>query len=582
MKGTAVNKIKNSDIYILFGLMKPEQGRYLFIIILSSVLDSGSSLLATLSLGNVVKAVETHDIGQLMIMVFLLLASMVLQFINCACYYGGMNCVNRMMARIRSSAFDKINKLPMSYYDGHLSGDLISRVTNDISTFQTLFGEQIPNVAFFIIFGIMSIATAVAVNWKLGLCFCAMSLAFKLLNDYLVKAVKKYSKEAYEKNAKLVQELLGILSGNAVIKMFGLEEKMYEGYRRMNQDYTGTSIHLEFRKGLQNAANALMTSTVANAALIIGALFVFGGTLSLSTLLVVSQLAGSVTMMFRWTGQIFGEAVSTSVAGMRIREMLDAGEEPEGFALAMAEAVPAEVEFKDVEFSYGDKPVLKNISFTAEPGKKLALVGESGGGKSTIIKLLLGFYDAQAGNIWVRGRCLASYSREELRRTTSYVSQESFLFDASIEENIRYGRKGATHEEVVRAAKMAYAHDFIMEQENGYDTLVGERAIKLSGGQRQRIAIARAILKDAPVLLLDEATSALDAGSQELVKKALDTLMEGRTTIVVAHRLSTIEDADEILVVNGGTVSERGTHNELLTLKSDYYALYRMQFRYSE
>lgn len=577
-----LKKIKNLDLVRLFELMKPEQGKYLFYVLISSVLESGASLLTTLSLGNVVKAVEAHDIGQLKTVVIILAVAAALNLSDCLASLGGYNCVSRMLSRIRRSAFVKINRLPMSYYDTRLSGDLVSRVTNDIGTFEELFLNQIPNAVFFTVFGILSISVSLAVNWKLGLVFCLMSLGFKLLNDYLVKAVKKYSKEAYAKNALLVQELLNVLSGNAVVKMFGLEEKMMKSYKRMNRDYTDTSIHLEFRKSLQNAANALMTSTVGNAALILGAWFVFRDSISVATLLVVNQLASSVTMMFRWTGQILGEAAATSVAGMRIKEMLDADEEPEGFMLPKEEEVPFDVQFQDVEFSYGEKQVLKKISFSAESGRKIALVGESGGGKSTVIKLLLGFYDAQAGNIWVCGKCLADYTRENVRKLTSYVSQESFLFDATIEENIRYGKKDATHEEVVSAAKMAYAHDFIMEQEMGYDTLVGERAVRLSGGQKQRIAIARAILKDAPVLLLDEATSALDAQSQESVKKALDLLMEGRTTIIVAHRLSTIEDADEILVINNGTVTERGTHQELLARGKDYYALYRLQFRYSD
>lgn len=573
-------RLQSSEIMRLCGLMRPGLGKYAALLLISALFGSANWLLVSFATGEAASAIEQGDASRAYTAALLLAVSLLAGIAGLVFDFGKDCCVARFLADLRQRAFEKIDKIPDAYYVKNLSGDLISRVTNDMGTFETLFREQLPDAVFFVVFGICSISCALAVDWRFGLLFTAMSFGFKLLNDHFVKAVKRLSRESYEKNAVLVQELTGILSGRAVMKIFGLEQKLYERYRSRNRDYTDTSIRLEFRKALQNTTNALMTSVTTNLALILGAAFVLAGWINVATLVVISQLAGSVTMMFRWTGQILSEAASTAVAGGRIRELLETAEEPEGFSLPAAPDVPHEIEFRHVTFSYDEKeaPALEDLSFTAERGQKIAFVGESGGGKSTILKLLLGFYDAQAGNLWVRGKCLSSYTRRELRALTAYVAQDSVLFDATIEENIRCGKPNASREEVERAAKLACAHDFILEQEEGYATHVGERAGRLSGGQRQRIAIARALLKDAPILLLDEATSALDAQSQEVVGEALRALMRGRTTLVVAHRLSTIEDADRIYVVNGGRVTESGTHRELLEKRGDYRKLYRMQF----
>jgi ATP-binding cassette subfamily B protein len=237
------------------------------------------------------------------------------------------------------------------------------------------------------------------------------------------------------------------------------------------------------------------------------------------------------------------------------------------------------LEFRGVSFGYRpEEPVLRDISFVAEPGKTTALVGRSGGGKSTIMSLILRFYDVHAGEILIDGQSAAEVKRSSLRRQIGYVSQENFLFKGSVRDNIAMGRPGASDEEIVAAAKAAYAHDFIVGFERGYDTPCGENGLQLSGGQRQRIAIARAFLKDAPIILLDEATSALDSESEQAIQKALHTLCEGRTTLVIAHRLSTVANADEICVIDRGQLVERGQHAELMAKGDTYYHIAKSQF----
>jgi len=573
-----LKKLKNSDIYILFRYMSPEKRKYLFYIILGGLLGSIAINLTSLSMRNLVLAATEKDNKYFAGLIALNALSFFLFILGAFTGRSFNNCVSRMLARIRKATFSKIGVLPMDYFEKNLSGDLISRVTNDINVFKPLFADLVPQVFFFLIFGLVSVATALFINWWLAILICILATGFKQLNDYLAREVKKYSNTAYEKNAVLVQELIGILTGNTIIKMFGLEEKTFGSYKEFNQSYTNTSITLTFKKSLQNTCNALLTSFLNIFTLILGAYLVFNDIVSLPTVLVINSLSFNISMMFRWTGQIFSEVVSTSVAGMRVHNILKAQEEPKKFDIPLAQPSEYELEFKEVSFSYESKNVLNNINFGIEKGKVIALVGESGGGKSTIMKLLMGFYSINAGNIWVEHRCIAEYTLEELRNQFAYVSQESYLFDGTIEENIRYGNINATEEEIIEAAKAAYAHDFIMEQEKGYKTIVGERAVKLSGGQKQRIAIARALIKNAPILLLDEATSALDTKSQEVVQKALSRLMKNRTTIVIAHRLATIENADEILVINNGEIVEKGRHNKLFDMGKKYYELYNMQF----
>ena len=558
--------------------MAPEKRKYLAYIILCALLGSISINLTTISMRNLALAVTDQDGRHFTGLILLNFLSFFISSINSIVGKNYANCVSRMLARIRVKVFNKIGELPMEYYEKTLSGDLISKVTNDINTFKPLFEDHIPSVFFFLTFGIVSISTALVINWWLAIIICILSAGFKSLNDYLAKAVKKYSNTSYEKSAILVQELISILSGNTIIKMFGLEEKVYQSYKMINESYTDVSITLTFKKALQNTCNSILTSSLNVFTMILGAYLVFNDIVSIPTVLVINALSFNISMMFRWTGQIFSEAVSTSVAGMRVHSIMETQGEPIKFNTPIALPSHYEIEFKAVSFSYENMNVLNNISFGIEKGKIVALVGGSGGGKSTIMKLLLGLYPINSGNIWIRNYCIAEFTLEELRNQFAYVSQESYLFDGTIEQNIRYGNMNATEDEIMEAAKAAFAHDFIMQQEYGYKTVVGERAVKLSGGQKQRIAIARALIKNAPILLLDEATSALDSESQEMVQRALGRLMKNRTTIVIAHRLSTIENADEILVIDNGEIVEKGKHQELFAAGNRYCQLYNLQF----
>jgi ATP-binding cassette subfamily B protein len=331
---------------------------------------------------------------------------------------------------------------------------------------------------------------------------------------------------------------------------------------------------------------AELTSSIRGVGILVFGLFlVMDGTLALGSIWAIVYLQGNTNIMFAYLGGFINYLQQCLAGASRVLELLDRPSEPLRYPALSTQAVSPVTEssmvaLKDIAFSYEDEEeaILHGISLSAAQGQRIALVGPSGGGKSTVIKLLMGFYATQAGDIVVGNQPISKYTLTELRQMMAYVPQDAYLFDGTIEENIRYGKPEASKDDVVAAAKAANAHDFIIEQANGYATPVGERGAKLSGGQRQRIAIARALLKDAPILLLDEATSALDSESEQLVQAALDVLMQGRTTLAIAHRLSTIENADRIYVIEKGQVVEQGQHHELLARGGLYSTLYTMQF----
>lgn len=314
--------------------------------------------------------------------------------------------------------------------------------------------------------------------------------------------------------------------------------------------------------------------------LLVGVFMSFAGLVDFGTVVAILSLQGMVTFFLSNIGRAWGCLIDSFVLADRVFEILDQPVQPEhyrdnGIDVDSASFVnDCGIIMRDAAFSYdGREKILDGVDITVDRGKMAALVGESGGGKSTIVKLLLGFYQLNSGVIGVLGKPLSCHTPDELRKNIAYVPQDAYLFTTSIKENIRYGRLDASDEEVIEAAKRAYAHAFIMEFPDGYDTMVGERGESLSGGQRQRIAIARAFIRNAPILLLDEATSALDSESEQLVQKGIEALMGGRTTLVVAHRLSTIEKADMIYVISGGKVCEQGRHTELMEQNGVYQRL---------
>jgi len=481
---------------------------------------------------------------------------------------------------IRKSVFNKLKVLPLSYIKGKHSGELVSRFTNDINEVEKAYASYFIDFSSRILTGIGTLIFTFVLEWRLGVISVIIGVLSLLVNIYYAKILKNMSIKVQESLSNLNERLTDLLEGIYLIKSFNISNVILDKYNKRNTEAYQLSKDRVNQKSIVSAMNNIIGIITFGGIVGVGSYLVIKGETSVGVIVAVVQLQNGVSSLARGLGDFISELQGSLAAADRLFEVLDEEEEPESFELTGDYEADKDfgISFNNVGFEYDREKVLRELTFNVPKGKVYALAGPSGGGKTTIFKLLLNLYPPKEGNIAIGGKPISNQNIKDIRKKIAYVPQDAYLFSGTIMDNIRHGKKNATFDELVNAAKMANAHDFIVNMEDGYDTLVGEKGSKLSGGQRQRIAIARAILKDAPILLLDEATSSLDTESEKLVQEALNKLMIGRTTLVIAHRLSTIEDADEILVLKEGNIAERGRHSELLELNGIYEGLYAQQF----
>jgi len=492
-------------------------------------------------------------------------------------------------ARVR--AFQHIVKLPISNFDKQHSGDLLSRCTNDLNTLGRIYTNLVPVLFFGLVLGLVGMISILILNWQLGIFALLIGLLTTFFSTTMAKPLRERSGLIQESLSILTQRLSDLLQSLPVTKMFHLEEITHDHYAQANQMAATAAIDHARTQAIYEAVNTLIEWMRSIGTLVLGLFLLKNGNVGLGAVVAAIHLQSNASFMFTNFGD-FVTGIQKSLAGSaRVFELFSWPREeslPSSISAAVSDksTEKAMISLRDLSFGYGSKPeepgdkaelLLDQVNITVKEGQFAALVGPSGGGKSTLIKILMGLYPASQGMAFINQKSISSYPLQELRDLMAYVPQDAYLFDGTIEENILYGRPEASPEEVIAAAKSAHAHEFILEQPDGYQTLVGERGARLSGGQRQRIAIARALLKNAPILLLDEATSALDSESEAIVQEALEVLMEGRTTIAIAHRLSTIQDADAIFVMEAGRVIEQGSHESLLALGGVYHDLFKLQ-----
>ncbi len=483
-----------------------------------------------------------------------------------------------LVKRIREAVFEKINYLHMGYFTKEHKGDLLSRMNSDVfeieavaaNSLEVLFKEPYIMIAYFI--ALFSISAQLTLFTLIIIPISAIGIAT------VTKRLRKEAKDMQSSIGRLLTIIDETLMGMRIIRSFNATDFILKRFSRENDFYRKASL-----QGFKRRELAPMFSEVAGVTVVAGIL-IYGGSMILKNQgadpsgLQASEFIAFIAIF----SQVIRPAKAMVVAlaniqrgeasGQRILEVLDTKIEVDDHPDAIVlRSFNKQVEFIDVSFGYSDRPVLQNISFTIEKGKTIALVGPSGVGKSTIADLLPRFYDVSNGSITIDGKDIRSFTMESLRSQMSFVTQDVILFNDSIFNNIALGKPDASEEEVIKAAKIANAHDFIMETENDYQTNIGDRGIRLSGGQRQRLSIARAVFKNPAILILDEATSALDTESERSVQDALNNLMDGRTTLVIAHRLSTIKEADEILILEDGQIVERGNHFELIEIEESIY-----------
>ncbi len=494
-------------------------------------------------------------------------------------YYGHIIGV-RIQAQMRRDLFAHLEKLSYSYFDEHQTGSIMSRLTSDLFEVCELAHHGPENLLISGIMIIGSFSYLCTINIPLTLIIFACVPFLIAVSVMLRKKMRDAFKERREGNAKINASIESSITGIRVTKAFTNSSSELEKFDSNNNFFVNASRHAYSAMAKFHSSTSFITDVFNVIIIIAGGLFLYAGKINFgdySTFIVsVNLFIAPVTTLIG-----FMEQFQDGTTGFRrFLEVMDTEPEKDAEDAAPLENVQGEVKIDNVSFSYsGSSEILKNVSLEIKRGNTLALVGPSGGGKTTICHLLPRFYEICDGSISIDGRDIRKVTLESLRRSIGIVQQDVFLFDGSIRDNILYGRPDASDEEIVEAAKNANIHDYVMSLENGYDTQIGERGVKLSGGQKQRLSIARVFLKDPPILILDEATSALDNTTEILIQSALDRLCRGRTTIVVAHRLSTIRGADEIAVVEKGQIIERGTHDALLASDGVYSKLYSLQFR---
>lgn len=492
--------------------------------------------------------------------------------------------LSRTQETMRKQVFNSITSLEMHALEKHHSGDFISRLTNDINISQGLFG-QMRNLVGAVMFGFGAIGAIFFLDSRFGFLVLTLGLLTLVHSIAFARPLRRNSDIIQQRRGLLNERLTDLLHSVPVTKMFHLEDRIHNDYKKANHSLISGYLKQAHINGIYLGSDNLLGGFKQIGVLSLGLyLLLTGDSITVGTIAAIIHLQGNAGVLFTNIGNFITGIQSALAGAHRVLQTMRSPTERVKGSKGLAEASSStrnSVSIRDLDFKYeeSDNNVLRGLNISVEEGQFAALVGPSGGGKSTIIKLLLGLYPGFKGSIAISGRDISEYDIDELRSKLAYVPQDAFIFNDSIKENIRYGNPGATDMEIEKAAIAAYAHDFITELPKGYATRVGERGTKLSGGERQRIAIARALLKNAPILLLDEATSSLDSESEQLVQNALDALMKGHTTIAIAHRLSTIEHADVIYVLDGGRVLEKGDHETLLKNKNGlYFHLHQLQF----
>ena len=486
-----------------------------------------------------------------------------------------------VMHDLRRTLYHHIHRLSLAEHDEKRTGDLISRVTSDIEAIQDFITTALLGILTNVLTLLGIIGVMLYLNWRFTLISLSIAPVLFLVVYMFTRRIKKASRDVRKKESELVSIVEEVFSSIRVVIAFARED--YEERRFESQSLENVEMSL-LARSIKTKLSPIVEIIVATGTCLVlgyGARLVLAGQLTAGALVVFLLYLGKMYKPMRDLSKMTDTVSKAMVGFERIREVLETESGMRDLPGARRAArFKGKIEFDKVSFGYNqDQLILKDVSFEIEPGQIAAIVGPTGGGKTTIISLVARFYDPVSGEVKIDGTNIRNFTMKSLRQQISFVLQETLLFHAPVWQNIAYGRPEANRAEIIRAAKLANAHEFIDEMPEGYDTMVGERGVTLSGGQRQRIAIARAVIRNTPILILDEPTSGLDAVSEQAVFEAMGRLMEGKTSIVIAHHLATIRRAQMIFVVQDNTLVERGTHAELLAAGGLYSELYDIQFR---
>ncbi|MCI8549667.1 MAG: ABC transporter ATP-binding protein [Lachnospiraceae bacterium] len=482
--------------------------------------------------------------------------------------------------RMRKEMSEKINRLPMNYYDTRTYGEVLSRITNDVDTLGQSLNQSVTQMitSITMIIGVFIMMLSISpLMTVIALLILPVSMG---LISFIIKRSQKFFRQQQEYLGRINGQVEENYGGHTVIKVFNREDEVLREFNETNEMLYQSGWKSQFFSGMMQPVMQFVGNLGYVAVAIVGSFLTIRGTIQVGDIQSFIQYVRNFTQPITQLAQVSNLLQSTAAAAERVFDFLEEGEEDQNVENpASLEGIEGNVTFDHVKFGYRpDKIIINDFSAEISAGKKIAIVGPTGAGKTTLVKLLMRFYDVNGGAIRIDGKDIRSFNRSELRELFGMVLQDTWLFKGSIMENIRYGKLDASDDEVIAAAKAAHAHHFISTLPDGYDLELNEEAGNVSQGQKQLLTIARAILADNKILILDEATSSVDTRTEERIQKAMDNLMRGRTSFVIAHRLSTIRDADLILVMKDGDIIEQGTHEELLEKQGFYAELYNSQF----
>lgn len=493
-------------------------------------------------------------------------------------------CINRVsyytVRDMRIDAYKKLSNVPLSYIDTNAHGDIISRIINDIDAVGDGLLQGVTQLFSGIITIVGTLGFMVAINFKIALVVVFVTP----LSLFVAAGIAKLSAKMFSKQQRTQGEISGfveeMIGNQKIVSSFSMEEQNEQEFRRINDELYVCGKNAQFASSLANPSTRFVNGIVYAAVGVIGALSAISGGLSVGQISCFLTYANQYTKPFNEVTGVISQIQTAIAGGARLFELMDSPDKtPDSENAKPLENVKGNIEFNNVSFSYtADRPLIKDFNLKVKQGQRVAIVGPTGCGKTTLINLLMRFYDVRSGEIKIDGQPVQSFTTDSIRQSFGMVLQESWLFNGTVRENIAYGKEDATDEEIIAAAKAAYAHSFIMHLPNGYDTVIAEDGGNLSQGQNQLLCIARVMLSNPPMLILDEATSSIDTLTEQRVQLAFNKMMQGKTSFVVAHRLSTIKEADIILVMKDGNVIEQGKHAELLAQGGFYAELYNSQF----